>query len=148
LVHPVAGHRKVLGRPWFSENRGTLIQQYDFNGGQNQQWEIVYLTSDTNTPGEPNDYFVIVNEWSGKVLDVPGFATDDQVQIQQWIFNGGTNQQWKFVYDDNTHSYLIVNRNSGKVLDVPNGSPNDGVIIQQYHDNGGGMNQRWLLYEN
>jgi Ricin-type beta-trefoil lectin domain-like len=130
---------KYLDDPGFSEDRGTLIQQFEYNGGLNQQWEIVDLN---------NGYYVIVNEYSGKVLDVPGFATGDNVQIQQYTFNGGSNQQWEFVYDDDTGSYKIVNRHSRKVLDVPDGSPHDGVIIQQYHDNGGGPNQRWLLIEN
>jgi Ricin-type beta-trefoil lectin domain-like len=133
------GTGKFLDDPGFSEDRGTLIQQFEYNGGLNQQWEIVDLN---------NGYYVIVNEWSGKVLDVPGFATHDNVQIQQYTFNGGTNQQWELVYDDDTGSYEIINRHSRKVLDVPNGSPEDGVIIQQYHDNGGGRNQRWLLLQN
>jgi hypothetical protein len=129
---------KFLDDPGFSEDRGTLIQQYDFNGGLNQQWEIVDLN---------NGYYAIVNEWSGKVLDVPGFATDDRVQIQQWTFNGGTNQQWEFIYDANTDSYKIVNANSGKVLDIPGFSMDDGTIVEQFSDFDG-ANQRWVLYAN
>jgi photosystem II stability/assembly factor-like uncharacterized protein len=85
----------------------------------------------------------IVSKASGKVFDVPGFATADGVLIQQYQDNGGTNQQWRLVPVQGGF-VRIQSLSSGKVLDVPGFATNDGVAIQQYTDNGG-TNQQWNL---
>ena len=58
---------------------GTLIQQWGYLGGENQQWRL--------TPTD-SGYFQIVNRQSGKVLDVIGGsgpqAFQDTTQIQQY----------------------------------------------------------------
>ena len=69
---------KVLDDPWLtflprrsspsggSTSNGAVIQQYQLDGGANQQWNFNQL---------PNGNFKIVNASSGKVLDDPGFST-------------------------------------------------------------------------
>jgi len=39
-------------------------------------------------------YYEIVNAGSGMVLEVPGSSTSNGVALDQWIGNGGANQQW------------------------------------------------------
>jgi hypothetical protein len=39
----------------------------------------------------------VINAFSGKVLDNPGFSTSNGVQMDQWQWNGGLNQQWFLV---------------------------------------------------
>jgi hypothetical protein len=127
---------KCLDDPAFSHDPGTLIQQWTYNGGANQVWNIVEVSY---------GIYYIQNAASGLVLDVPNFATGDEVKIPQWPFNGGANQLWYFFYDDATETYTIANLNSDKVLDIYNFSLNDGTVLQQFTFNGGD-NQRWFIY--
>jgi hypothetical protein len=85
----------------------------------------------------------IANAVSGKVLDDPGFSTSNGTKIQQYPYNGGSNQQWLFVPLSNGND-LIVNLASGKVLDDPGFSTSNGTKIQQYQLNGG-ANQQWQV---
>jgi glucosylceramidase len=62
---------KVLDVPGFSTSDGTLIQQYQANGGSNQKWSMVpngplYRGSD----GRWHSHYLIVSRSSNKVLDV------------------------------------------------------------------------------
>jgi hypothetical protein len=125
---------KVLDDPGSSTDAGTLIQQYQLNGGLNQQWQPVHL-ADGN--------FEIVNASSGLVLDDPGGSTDNGTQIQQFPANGGLNQEWQFIPLSNGY-FEILNAWSGKVLDIPNGSTDNGTVVQQFTANGG-LNQSWVL---
>ena len=76
---------KVLDDPGFSTANGTVIQQYQLNGGTNQRWVFVPLA-------DGND--LIVNAYSGKVLDDPAFSTSNGTPIIQYQKNNGLNQQW------------------------------------------------------
>jgi len=77
---------KVLDDTGFSTRNGTLIQQWQSNGGLNQQWNLVPLR-DGN--------FEIQNVYSGKVLDDTGFSKRNGTPIQQWQWNNTLNQEWK-----------------------------------------------------
>ena len=76
---------KVLDNSGYSTSNGTAIIQYDWNGGTNQQWNLVPLGAGK---------YEIQNVFSGKVLDDPGYSTSDGTGIIQYDWNGGTNQQW------------------------------------------------------
>jgi endo-1,4-beta-xylanase len=83
-----AASGKVLDDPNFSTSNGTLIQQFQLNGGLNQQWQVVPLA---------NGNYEVFNASSGKVLDDPNFSTSNRTIIQQFQLNGGLNQQWKLL---------------------------------------------------
>jgi Ricin-type beta-trefoil lectin domain len=86
----------------------------------------------------PSDALVlIVNQHSGKCMDVAGASTADHAIVQQYHCDGGKNQIWIL---DRTGE--IVSLNSGKCLDVPNASLVDSVLVQQYTCTGG-TNQLW-----
>ncbi len=133
LVNAYSG--LVVDDPAFSTANGTLLEQYQYNGGTNQQWTLVQLA-------DGND--LIVNKSSGKVLDDPAFSTASTTPMDQYQLNGGANQQWKLdlLVDGNDK---IVNAFSGKVLDDPAFSRANGAHIIQYQPNGG-MNQEWVLF--
>ncbi|MFJ3307219.1 alpha-L-fucosidase [Streptomyces sp. NPDC086549] len=84
----------------------------------------------------------LVNRKSGKVLEVGGGATADGATVDQWPWNGGTNQQWKLLPNADG-SYRLSNVRSGKVLDSPGGSA-QGAGLDQWADDGGD-NQSWKL---
>jgi Ricin-type beta-trefoil lectin domain-like len=92
------------------------------------------------------EFFAIQSRSSGKMLDLPGFAWDNGVRIQQYRANGGVNQCWTLQPTDGGF-VKIVSPYRLKVLDVPGFATDDGVRIQQYSDNGG-TNQQWRLEAN
>jgi hypothetical protein len=120
-----------------STSDGALIQQWDYSGTANQQWQLVPVDNS-------GMYYEIVSENSGKVLDVFNDSTSNGAVIQQWDYSGTANQQWQLVPVDKSGNYEIVSKNSGKVLDVLDVSSLDGALIQQW-DYWGGDNQKWQL---
>jgi hypothetical protein len=87
--------------------------------------------------------YYLINAFSGKVLDDPGFSTSNGVQMDQWQLNGGANQRWNFVGLSNGN-YAIVNASSGKVLGDPGYSTSSGTGMIQWQWNGG-LNEQWRL---
>jgi Ricin-type beta-trefoil lectin domain-like/Calpain family cysteine protease len=131
IVNAASG--KVLDDPDFSKSNGAVIDQWQLNGGANQQWDLV-----------PSKYGIEVkNAFSGKVLEDPGSSKSNGTPISQYTVNGEANQQWNFVKLPNGN-YEVFNESSGKVLDDPNFSTSNGTLIQQYQLNGG-LNQQWTL---
>lgn len=81
--------------------------------------------------------YKIVNRASGKVLEVPGGANTNALQLQQYTDNGATAQQW-VVTDvgsyNNYYKLRSVSSSDGKVMDVRNGTKNNGEAIQLMPD--------------
>lgn len=81
--------------------------------------------------------YKIVNRASGKVLEVPGGANTNALQLQQYTDNGATAQQW-VVTDvgsyNNYYKLRSVSSSDGKVMDVRNGTKNNGEAIQLMSD--------------
>jgi endoglucanase len=88
-------------------------------------------------------YYEIVNAGSGMVLEVPGFSNDDGTGLDQWIANGGANQQWA-ISSTGGGTYQILNRNSGLAAEVYNQSTTNGATVDQWAW-WGGANQQWAL---
>ncbi len=61
IVNEASG--KVLDDPGGSTSNGAVIDQWQLNGGANQQWNFVKL---------PNGNYEVFNESTGQVLDDPG----------------------------------------------------------------------------
>ncbi|MFT4153190.1 RICIN domain-containing protein [Parafilimonas sp.] len=114
-------------------NGGNIIQ-WDYSGGDNQQWSFNTLS---------DGFFSIINKNSSKALDVNDASADAGASIVQWDYSGGASQQWQ-ITDIGFGYYKIINKNSGQALDVNGGSTsNGGDIIQWYWNNG--FNQQWLI---
>ncbi|MCD9878471.1 RICIN domain-containing protein [Streptomyces guryensis] len=113
---------------------GTLIDQWTYNGGTNQQWTLA-----RNSAG----YYTITGVGSGKALDIPYFSTWTGTQLQLFTSNGGANQQWVIAPSDNG-SYTIETRANGYMLDVAKNSTADGAAIDEWPTNGA-TNQQWTL---
>lgn len=116
-------------------NGGTIIQ-WDYWGGNNQQWKITDLG---------NGYFSIINRNSNKALDVNGSSTTGGTGIVQWDYVSGNNQQWK-ILDMGFGYYEVINRNSGQSLDVNGASGSNGAGVIQWPWNGG-RNQQWQIVQ-
>lgn len=119
-----------------STANGASVIQWTWNGGNNQQWQIV-----DNGGG----YYRIINRNSSKALDVNGGSTSNGATVIQWTWNGGNNQQWQIV-DNGGGYYRIINRNSSQALDVNGGSTANGASVIQWPWNGGN-NQQWQIIQ-
>ena len=102
--------------------RGTGNQciQFHLKGGTNQQWAFVPL-SDGN--------YLIVNQKSGKALDVWDGSMGDGAAVVQWHLDAALSQEWS-VIPLSDGNYEILNANSGKALEVAAWSTSDGARIQ------------------
>ncbi|WP_339316740.1 RICIN domain-containing protein [Paenibacillus sp. FSL R10-2734] len=125
---------KALDIPGHSSNDGTQLEQWTFNGGDNQQWQLVE---------DGSGYSQLISKENGKAVDVSGGSTADGGQIIQWSVNGGNNQKWS-VEDMGGGYYVLRNKNSGKVMDVSGGSTNDGSSITQWNSSNS-YNQQWQI---
>ena len=85
-----AGSGKVLdvdgGRAYNNAN----IIQYDWHGGNNQQWKI--------TSSSSSGYYEILSRLNtDKALDIAGGVFNNGINIQLWDRNGTNAQKWRFV---------------------------------------------------
>ncbi len=72
-----------------SANNGAKIVLEEYNASNKyQQWSLQYCSQ---------GFYALVNRGSGKVIDVPAAATGEDVQMQQYGFNGSNAQQWDIV---------------------------------------------------
>ncbi|HEX8348688.1 MAG TPA: RICIN domain-containing protein, partial [Hymenobacter sp.] len=91
----------------------------------------------------PNAYYRIVSQSTGKCLDINGASTANGALAIQWDYFGQTNQQWKIV--DSGNGYVTITaRHSGQMLDVSGVSTQNNAQVLQW-PNHGGDNQRWLI---
>ena len=127
---------KALDVNGSSTANGGAIVQWDYWGGNNQQWKITNLG---------NGYYSIINRNSNKALDVNGGSTTSGTGIIQYDYSGGNNQQWRIV-DMGFGYFEITNRNSGQSLDVNGASTANGGGVIQWPYNGG-RNQQWQIVQ-
>lgn len=123
---------KALDDTGYSTASGTLIQQWDYLGGTNQQWQL-----------SPVVFYTVVNRLSSAVLDVTGGSLADGTGIQQWAPDGFQQQQWQFVPVAGG-SFAIVNNLTSKALGVRGSSTADGAAIEQ-SGYSGSQSQQWQL---
>lgn len=125
---------KVLDDPGFATGT-AVIQQYQLNGGTNQQWSFDKQASQTT----------ITNVFSKQYLQVPSYSQRNGTEIEQNRFTGFLTQDWKFVHLSDGN-YEIVNAVTTWVMDDPSGSSANHTQIQEYPWNGG-LNQQWILIQ-
>jgi len=85
----------------------------------------------------------LVNQNSGKCLDVEDRSIRDGAKVQQWSCSGGGNQRWD-VFERDRGYYSIISQGSGKALEVADNSNQDGGIAQQNRYSGRD-HQLWRL---
>ena len=120
IVNAASG--KVLDDPNFSHQQRGPIDQWQLNGGANQQWNLVPVATAHD----------VKNASSGKVLDDPRSRTATGPRSSSDPANGGANQQWNFVKLPNGNVRGVSTRIAGQVLDDPGSSTSNGTQIDQY----------------
>jgi len=144
--------KKVLDIYGEKKTTGAKIGPYEFSGQPNQQWEFVMVpscpspiaasappTQQVTQPIYPNLVdpskskrdFWIVNEKSGKVVDIQGASTSSDAKVILYTKNAAPtvrNQQWHL--DEHGHivsslnDFVFQNKESGKKLKMAPHSSN------------------------
>ena len=130
-----------------STENGANVQLWDCVNGNAQMFAFQYVKTENNVP-----YWVIKNNYSGKVLDVNG--TSAGANVQQYAYHGGDNQLWTLKMAGDGYFYICSKLgnctsldSSSLVLDLWGYSTDNGtnITISGYH---GGDNQQWYLWDN
>jgi len=130
-----------------STENGANVQLWDCVNGNAQMFAFQYVKSENGVP-----YWVIKNNYSGKVLDVSG--TSAGANVQQYAYHGGDNQLWTLKMAGNGYFYICSKLgnctsldSSSLVLDLWGYNTDNGtnITISGYHS---GDNQQWYLWDN
>ncbi len=117
-------------------NHTIKYEYYDNTNGA-----VAKLSYEKVTPIISGGIYRLVNQCSGKVMDVSGGSTADLANIQQWGWANVAQQKWKI--DSLTGGfYKLTAQHSNKVAEVYGNSVLDGGNVSQYTWNGGN-NQQW-----
>ncbi len=91
--------------------------------------------------------YYIKSYYSGLYLDINGNSSANNANLQQWAYNGGSNQKFKLVKNsDGTYTIYTGSSSYSKALDVAKKSTADGANVAQYTANGG-TNQKFYIEE-
>ena len=115
---------------------GTKILQYNFNGGNNQQWKIEHIG---------NGLLVIRSKLNTNcVLDIDRSKNNNGTKVQLWNYEGNKNQKFKIVQRYRGQYIIYANTsNFTKGLSVKDGSMNSGEIVHQWEYTG--IRERWTI---
>ena len=67
------------------EHSGAILEQWDFDGGDYQRWELTLLE---------NGYYKICSVESGYAITVPTGSESSSVDLKQLSYSGSNTQQW------------------------------------------------------
>jgi Glycosyl hydrolase family 46/Ricin-type beta-trefoil lectin domain-like len=115
-----------------------IVQSGDISGSA-QHWRLV--------PAHSGCYHVL-NVRSGMALDNPDGTSVNGVQMQQYPFYWGNDNQSWCIRAVGSVDYSIRNLTSGFLLDVRDGGTSEGTAIQQWNADPANpnANQTWRLY--
>lgn len=123
-----------LDVPQSSTANGVQLQQWNCNGTNAQNFEIVRLGGDV---------FKITNVNSKKSLDIRSTDRNNGAAVQQWDYVGQPQQHFR-IEDRGGGRFSLTALISNYSLDVTERSTAVGAKIQQWGF-GGGTNQMWFL---
>lgn len=125
---------KAMDVDRFSMEDGVILQQYTWNGGDNQRWQFTYLN---------NGYYKITAVHSGKAITTTHILPSDGGQIIQKEWANLWSQRW-IVNDLGNNQYYIVNALSGRSISVVGGHTWDGAkLIPQMWSSSN--SQKWFI---
>lgn len=136
---------KVLEVYHSQTNDGANVDQWTANGTPTQQWCTYLIDHWQNNPNFP--IYEVVNNNSGKCLDLTNGNTTNGANIQQWACLGDPQQQWVVTVVNNSYQFwplTVANTNLGLsyLMEVYNwGTANgDNVDLWRSMDD---ANQEW-----
>ena len=126
---------KVLDVASHHTGENSNVQQYTYNGGDNQKWTLFH---------QGNNVYQITGVESGKVLETASTSTTNGVNVDIHTYTGASNQKWTISATDSGYYRLTPVSSSASCADVFGNSTADGANVQQYNYGGGG-NQQWIF---
>ncbi len=116
---------------------GTNVDQWSYNGGNNQLWTFTHLGGNV---------YKILGVQSRKALEVATASTTDGTNVDIRTYTGAANQQWTISSLTGGNFRLSPVSNSGSALDVVGASTADSANACQYAWLGGNnYNQQWSI---
>ena len=122
----------VLDAAGAGTGNGTAIDQWYYNGQQNQEWYPNFLGG---------NQYEMIGVQSGRVLDIGGANTSNNYPVELWDWNSGNNQRFTFT-ENGGNFFTPIFVHDGKALTVYGGSTSAGTGVVQY-DYNGGTNAQW-----
>ncbi|WP_436500087.1 family 20 glycosylhydrolase [Actinokineospora sp. HUAS TT18] len=127
--------------PWSTHNWDSFMARLAQHGPRWTTMGIGYYASSQIPWPSSGTATTIVNQASGRCLDLPASNTANGTQPALWDCHGGANQKWTLTA---TGELRATVNGVTKCLDVNGGATADGtsIIIWDCH---GGANQRWTF---
>jgi DNA-binding beta-propeller fold protein YncE/cytochrome c551/c552 len=119
-----------------STGNNAAVNQWDYNGGENQKMKIEHTG---------NGYFTITPLHSGKPLQLPTGSLADDANIFQGPYTNTDYQKW-IIRNVGSGYYELIAKHSGKAMAVRAASTTNGASIVQL-GTGGTANQQWALQD-
>lgn len=117
-----------------NQGAGSNVMILDNSRTANQWWRF-----ERHSDGS----YKVINEQTGKVLDVHNYQMNNGVNIFTWDSHENDNQRFYLVRNsDNT--YTLYAKHSGLVVDVAGGVSRSGTNIQQWELNGSDAQKFYL----
>lgn len=88
-----------------------------------------------------NETCILVNNNSGKAIDIPHGTFDRGERLIQWEKNKRFNQRWRWV--KNGGGYQLLSVLTGQAIDISGESKDHGAKVVQW-DKTNGANQQWI----
>ena len=123
---------------------GQKIQLSDWDNSNAQKFIITRVERSNIIEDGIYRIAMYTNENQSFDIDSGKRNNGTNVQLWEWAGEKSYQQQFKFIYDQFTGSYVIYNVNTGKVLDVQNAGYTAGTNIWQYEPNGTDA-QKWFI---
>ncbi len=126
-----------------------ISSDYYTNTARRPIIEIYYTAGGGTASGiNSGQVYYLRNANSGKYLDVPSSASADGTDLIQFSFHGGTNQQFKVVYNPSTLDYTlspVCAPNSA--VEITNTSPYNDAVVQIWSkpSSGASISQRFNI---
>ncbi len=120
-------------------NHTIKFEYYDSGGGA-----VARMGYERMTPIVSGGVYKLVNQCSGKVLDVDGGKTNDGANVQIWSWANVGQQRWKTESLTGGYYKLIPQHATSKVLEIWGNLLNDFADADIWGWNGGN-NQQWSI---
>ena len=118
-----------------SNNSGVRLQTYKKNNANNQNWRFTHNSDNTYT---------IINEKSGKAIDLSGATTKNGNPVQQYTSNATCAQKW-YLVKENNYYYFASSCNKNYAIDIPSGKVANYPHLQVWEHSSGNSNQLWKI---
>lgn len=110
-----------------STSNAATVDQWTCNNTATQNWHFVQVGTSQNQPVDE-----IINNHSGKCLEVYHSSTSAGAKVDQYTCNGTATQHWMY-HDPHTGvGIAFLNMNSGMILEVAHSSTANGAAVDQY----------------